>query len=49
MEQNEVVIANASMAINCYFPMLEKADSKAMARESIFSKKAIGTFKKLIG
>ena len=49
IEQNEVVIANAASAINCYFPMLEKSDAKAMARESLISKKALLTFKKLIG
>lgn len=47
-EQNEVVVANAATAIQCYFPQISFADAVAMARESLLSKKALTTFKKLI-
>lgn len=46
--QNQVVIANAAMAISCYLPQLSSFDSIQMAKESLLSKKALETFKKLI-
>ena len=46
--QLDVVIANAGMAINTYYPDMSSEDSMAMARESIASKRALDTFKKLI-
>lgn len=46
--QNEVVIANAAMAINCYRPELSSSDTVEMAKESLYSKKALQTFKNLI-
>lgn len=47
--QNEVVIANAGMAIHCAKPELTLADSMEMANESLVSGKAKEALKKLIG
>jgi anthranilate phosphoribosyltransferase len=46
--QTQVVIANASMAINCAKPELSMQDSIALAKESLESKKALKAFEKLI-
>ena len=48
MEQNEVVIANAAFAINCYHPVLSLPDSIETAREALLSKKALQVFKSLM-
>jgi anthranilate phosphoribosyltransferase len=45
--QQNVVEANAAMALQCYFDK-EFAECRAMARESIESGKALASFKKLI-
>jgi anthranilate phosphoribosyltransferase len=47
-EQQDVVIANASLAINCYYPDLSITDSIAMAKESLLSKRALKSFQKLM-
>lgn len=46
--QNEIVVANASLAISCYFPQHSNTDCISIARESLLSKKALNTFKKLL-
>ncbi len=48
-EQNDVVIANAAIAIKLNYPKISKADSIEMARESLTAGKALKTFKKLMG
>src|SRR5208337_542867 len=45
--QNDVVIVNAAFALLCYFPHLEITEAIDMATESLQSKKALRTFKKL--
>ena len=47
-EQNNVVCANAAMAVYCVTPGIEITDAFAIARESLESKKALASFKKLI-
>jgi anthranilate phosphoribosyltransferase len=47
-EQNNAVIANAGIAINCARPELNLEESLALAKESLESKKALNSFKKLI-
>jgi anthranilate phosphoribosyltransferase len=46
--QNDVVCANAAMAIHCVKPNLSYSDALAEARESLQSKKAFNLFKKLV-
>jgi anthranilate phosphoribosyltransferase len=48
MAQQEVVIANAGLAIHCINPQQSMADCMAEARDSILSKKALQTFLKLV-
>ena len=47
--QQEVVLANAGMAIHCGKPELSLKESIALARESLESGKALGTFQRLVG
>ena len=47
--QNNVVVANAGMALKCLHPDKSQADCIAMAKESLIGKKAYNTFTKLIG
>jgi anthranilate phosphoribosyltransferase len=46
--QNDVVIANAGIAINCAKNNLNITDCNAMAKESLESKKALNAYNKLI-
>ena len=46
--QNEVVIANAAMAINCVKENLSLQECNSMARESLRSKQSLNVYKKLI-
>ena len=46
--QNEVVIANAAMAINCVKENLSLQECTSMARESLRSKQSLNVYKKLI-
>src|ERR1019366_6829686 len=46
--QNNVVCANAAMAIHCVKPILSLQDCIAKAQESLQSKKALSVYKKLI-
>lgn len=46
--QNDVVIANSAVGIKCYYPEKSFAECTALARESLESKKALQTIKKLI-
>lgn len=46
--QNEVVIANAAMALYCANQKASLTDAVELARESLVSGKALGTFKKLV-
>jgi anthranilate phosphoribosyltransferase len=46
--QNDVVCANAALAIQCVRPQLSLSDAMAEARESLQSKKAFTIFNKLI-
>ena len=46
--QQEVVVANAGLAIHCMNPQKSIADCMAEAKESILSKKALQTFLKLV-
>lgn len=46
--QQNVVIANAALGIQCVFPEKSLADCVAEASESLKSKKALGVFKKLM-
>jgi len=47
-EQNEVVIANAAMAINCCTPGQTIESSVELAKESLLGKKALNRFNKLL-
>jgi anthranilate phosphoribosyltransferase len=47
--QKQAVLANAGMGIYCARPELSIADAMAQAKESLESKKALMSFKKLIG
>jgi len=47
--QTNVVIANTQLALMCYFPEKSAKDCRALAEESLKSKKALGSFNKLIG
>lgn len=46
--QKQAVLANAALALHCANPSLSLLDAVATARESIESKKALNSFKKLI-
>ena len=46
--QKQAVLANAALALHCANPKLSLVDAVATARESIESKKALNSFKKLI-
>lgn len=46
--QNNVVCANAAMAIHCYYPELSLKDAFKLGEESLVSKKALESFKKLL-
>jgi anthranilate phosphoribosyltransferase len=46
--QNEVVVANAGMALYCAKPELSLADAVESARDSLMSGKALNAFKKLM-
>jgi anthranilate phosphoribosyltransferase len=46
--QNNVVIANAQMALKCYYPLNSFEECRNIAEESLFSKKAYASFIKLI-
>ncbi len=47
--RNHVVTANAQLAIKCCFPEKTDKECRNIAEESLFSGKAFGSFKKLIG
>ena len=47
-EQNKVVLANSSLAIKCFNPDISIEDCLMQAKESLQSKKALNSFKKLI-
>ena len=47
--QNEVVIANAGLALLCTRPELSRAEAFDEARESLMQGKALNSFKKLVG
>lgn len=46
--QNEVIIANSSLAICCYNKALSLNESIALAKETLLSQKALRSFKQLI-
>lgn len=46
--QNDVVIANATMGLNCYFPEKSLDDCKQMATDSLLGQKALAAMNKLI-
>jgi anthranilate phosphoribosyltransferase len=46
--QKQAVLANAALALHCADPALSLIDSVAAAKDSIESKKALKSFKKLI-
>jgi anthranilate phosphoribosyltransferase len=46
--QNNVVCANAAMAINCIYPELGLKNAFQLAMESLLSKKALNSFNKLL-
>lgn len=48
LEQNNVVIANAALGLNLYYPEKELTECVEMARESLNSKKAFHKFKAVI-
>lgn len=48
LSQNNVVCANAAMAIHCYYPELSLKDAFKLAEESLMSKRALESFKKLV-
>lgn len=47
-EQNNVVIANSGMALNCLFPEKSIEECLGLSRESLESKKALSSLKKLL-
>jgi anthranilate phosphoribosyltransferase len=47
-DQNNVVISNAAMGLKCFYEDKSIEDCMDMAKESLFSKKALGALKKLI-
>jgi len=46
--QNNVVLANAALAISCYYPEKSLPDCLEVARESLIGKRALGVFNKLL-
>ncbi len=46
--QKQAVLANAALALHCANPALSLIESVAQAKDSIESKKALKSFKKLI-
>ncbi|MBN2633817.1 MAG: anthranilate phosphoribosyltransferase [Bacteroidales bacterium] len=46
--QNSVVVVNAQMALKCCLPSKSHDECRAIAEESLFSGKALGSLKKLI-
>jgi len=46
-EQNEVVLANASIAIGSYYPHLNREEAIDSAKESLLGKKALNVFNKI--
>ena len=46
--QHNVVLANAELALKCYFPGKSMEQCKEIAEDSLFSKKALASFHKLI-
>jgi len=46
--QNNVVCANAAMAVHCYYPEVNLQDAFSLAKESLDSKKALSAFKTLV-
>lgn len=46
--QHQVAIANAQLALQCCFPSKSMEECKAMADESLVSKRALGAFERLI-
>jgi anthranilate phosphoribosyltransferase len=46
--QNRVVLANSTLALNCYFPNKSLDDCMAIAIDSLKGQKALGVFKKLL-
>jgi anthranilate phosphoribosyltransferase len=46
--QNEVVLANAELALQCYFPSRSLEACRELAKDSLFGGKANKSFKKLI-
>lgn len=46
--QNNVSLANAAVALNCYYPEKELTECFAIAKESLESKKALQAFKTLL-
>lgn len=46
--QNDVVIANSLIALKCFFPSISIEESKQLAVDSLFGKKAYGSLVKLI-
>lgn len=49
LAQNDVVIANSGLALNCARPELNITEAFDQARESLMQGKALNSFKKLIG
>jgi anthranilate phosphoribosyltransferase len=47
--QKQAVLANAALALHCADPRLSFADAVATAKDSLESKKALNSFKKLVG
>ena len=46
--QHQVAVANAQLALQCCFPSKSMEDCRALAEDSLFSKRAYGAFRKLI-
>ena len=46
--QKNVALANAAVALNCYYPEKELIECFQIAKESLVSKKALNAFKKLM-
>ena len=46
--QNNVVLANAGLAINCLYPMLDYVNCLEKAKDSLYGKSALKSFKKLL-
>lgn len=48
-QQTQVVLANAAMGLKCYYPEKSLPDCIEMAKESIYSKKALQVLRALVG